>query len=119
MTPDAVYVAPSNPENTPLFRVFPDYPQMAREARIEGIVSFQAVIDNSGHVASLEPLSGHPLLIQAAIDAAKQWVYKPGRSNGEPVSTTIQLERPQRAIQRLNKEVLAPHHRLVHPELFM
>jgi periplasmic protein TonB len=69
----------------------PLYPALARQARIQGNVVLHAIIDKEGKVAQLEVVSGHPLLVQAALDAVKQWRYKPTLLNGDPVEvdTTI------------------------------
>ncbi len=69
----------------------PVYPALARQARIQGNVVLHAIIDKEGKVAQLEVVSGHPLLVQAALDAVKQWRYKPTQLNGDPVEvdTTI------------------------------
>ena len=71
----------------------PVYPSLARQAHIQGTVVLHAIIDKEGKVAQLEVLSGHPLLVQSALDAAKQWRYKPTQLNGDPVEvdTTIQV----------------------------
>jgi protein TonB len=66
-------------------RVPPQYPAVALEARIQGQVVLQAEIDKNGDVESLTLISGHPLLAPAAIDAVKQWKYKPYLLNGEPM----------------------------------
>jgi protein TonB len=69
----------------------PLYPALARQARIQGNVVLHAIIDKEGKVAQLEVISGHPLLVQSALDAVKQWRYKPTLLNGDPVEvdTTI------------------------------
>jgi protein TonB len=69
----------------------PVYPALARQARIQGSVVLHAIIGRDGRVAQLEVMSGHPLLVQAALDAVRQWVYKPTLLNGDPVEvdTTI------------------------------
>src|SRR6202140_1687898 len=69
----------------------PVYPALARQARIQGNVVLHAIIDKDGKVAQLEVVTGHPLLVQAALDAVKQWRYKPALLNGDPVEvdTTI------------------------------
>lgn len=71
----------------------PTYPPLARQARIQGVVALHAIIDKEGRVSQLEVISGHPLLVQSALDAVKQWRYKPTQLNGEPVEvdTTIQV----------------------------
>jgi protein TonB len=69
----------------------PIYPPLARQARIQGNVVLHAIIDKEGMVAQLEVVSGHPLLVQAALDAVREWRYKPTLLNGDPVEvdTTI------------------------------
>jgi periplasmic protein TonB len=73
--------------------VTPVYPALAKQQGVEGTVRFDATIDKGGHVADLKVLSGPPLLVQSAMDAVKQWVYKPTYLNGEPISvlTTIDV----------------------------
>jgi protein TonB len=74
-----------------LVRVNPVYPQLAKQARIQGVVVLEAEISTEGSIDNLRVISGHPLLTQAAMDAVKQWKYKPTLLNGEPVPvvTTI------------------------------
>ena len=69
----------------------PPYPPLVKQARIQGTVVLEAVISKQGSVENLRVISGHPLLIQAALDAVKQWKYKPTLLNGEPVEvvTTV------------------------------
>jgi len=69
----------------------PLYPALARQARIQGNVVLHAIIDKDGRVGQLEVVSGHPLLVQSALDAVKQWRYQPTQLNGDPVEvdTTI------------------------------
>jgi protein TonB len=76
-----------------LARVVPDYPSIARQARIQGLVVLAAVITKDGTIARLQVISGHPMLAPAAIAAVKQWKYKPYLLNGEPVEveTTINV----------------------------
>ena len=69
----------------------PVYPALARQARIQGNVILHAIIDKDGKVAQLEVVSGHPLLVQAALDAVKQWRYKPTLLNGDPVEVDTQI----------------------------
>jgi len=73
-------------------RVPPIYPPLARQARIQGDVILRAFIDPTGDVASLELISGHPMLAQAALDAVKQWKYKPYLLNGNAVDVETQVE---------------------------
>ena len=74
-------------------KVPPVYPPVAKLARVEGTVHLAAVIGPDGTMKELHTLGGPALLIQAAMDAVKQWVYKPTLLNGEPVSveTTIDV----------------------------
>ena len=66
-------------------QVRPEYPALARQARVQGLVVLQAIIGKDGSVENLRLISGHPLLAPAALDAARQWQYKPYYLNGEPV----------------------------------
>jgi len=74
-------------------KVTPVYPPLAKQAQIQGIVSLMAFIGADGTVKNLSVVSGHPLLVAAAIDAVKQWVYKPTLLNGAavPVMTAIEV----------------------------
>jgi len=74
-------------------RVQPMYPPLARQTRISGTVRLHAIIGKNGAVQQLEVISGHPLLVQAALDAVRQWRYRPTLLNGEPVEvdTTIDV----------------------------
>ncbi|MFL6208077.1 MAG: energy transducer TonB [Pyrinomonadaceae bacterium] len=65
-------------------RVEPEYPPIARAAGAQGNVTVQVVIDEQGNVASARAISGHPLLQQAAVDAARQWVFKPTVVDSKP-----------------------------------
>ena len=70
----------------------PVYPPLARQARIQGQVKFTAVIGNDGTIQNLQLISGHPLLVQSAQDAVRQWVYQPTLLNGEPVQVITQID---------------------------
>ncbi len=72
-------------------RVQPIYPPLARSARIQGSVEFTAIIGKNGVIENLQPVHGHPLLVNAAKDAVLQWRYRPTLLNGQPVEvlTTI------------------------------
>jgi len=73
-------------------QVHPVYPPLARQARIQGVVRFNVIIGKDGHVGNIAVISGHPLLITAAQDAVKQWVYRPTLLNGEPVEVATVVE---------------------------
>ena len=68
-----------------LRRVSPQYPPLAKAARIQGAVHVQVLISEEGRVMSDQTVSGHPMLRAAAEDAARQWVFKPTTLNGVPV----------------------------------
>jgi protein TonB len=70
----------------------PPYPPLARQARIQGTVRFTAVIGKDGKIQNLQMISGHPLLVQSAQDAVKQWEYEPTLLNGEPVEVITQID---------------------------
>ena len=72
-------------------KVEPQYPALARQAHIQGTVVLHALIGKDGSVKGLQVVSGHPLLTASALNAVKQWRYKPYMLNGEPVEldTTI------------------------------
>jgi len=55
----------------------PEYPALARQAGVMGAVKLEVVIAPSGQVRSVKPMGGHPLLINAAVSAVKQWVFEP------------------------------------------
>ena len=73
-------------------KVAPVYPPLARQARIQGVVILQAQISKEGNIENLQLISGHPMLAPAAIDAVKQWKYKPYLLNGEPVEVETQVQ---------------------------
>ncbi|HVP43106.1 MAG TPA: TonB family protein [Terriglobales bacterium] len=92
-TPQRVRVSSGVQAGNLINKVQPVYPQIAKNARIQGQVILQAVISKAGVVENLRAVSGHPMLIPAAVEAVKQWRYKPYFLNGEPVEveTTIQV----------------------------
>ncbi len=73
-------------------QVTPVYPPLAKQARIQGTVSLSALIGKDGHVQNLMVQRGHPLLVQAALEAVKNWVYNPTLLNGEPVEVKTMIE---------------------------
>ena len=72
-------------------RIEPAYPTLARAARVQGQVVLSAIIDTNGQITNLQLVSGHPMLVPAALGAVRQWRYKPYLLNGQPVEveTTI------------------------------
>jgi protein TonB len=73
------------------FLVQPEYPPLARDAHVWGTVVVDAVIDEHGNVAGARALSGHPLLIPAALKAVLQWKYEPTLLNGTPVAVEMEV----------------------------
>jgi periplasmic protein TonB len=92
-TPQRVRVSSGVSTGLLLRKVNPNYPPLARQARIQGTVILQAEISKTGDIQNLRLVSGHPMLAPAAIEAVKQWKYKPYLLNGEPVEveTTVQV----------------------------
>jgi protein TonB len=90
-TPQRIRVSQGVTQGMIIRRVQPAYPPLARQARIQGPVVLQAEIGKDGSIQNLRLMSGHPMLAPAAIEAIKQWKYKPYILNGEPVEveTTI------------------------------
>jgi TonB family protein len=73
------------------YKVAPDYPSIAKEARVSGTVVIQAIIGKDGHTGALKVISGPPMLQQAALDAVRQWRYRPYLLNGEPVEVRTSI----------------------------
>jgi protein TonB len=84
----------------PIHRVEPIYPSIARQVRVAGVVELQGVIGTDGRIHELKVLSGHPLLVKAAVDAVSQWIYAPTILNGQavevaaPITVTFKLNGP-------------------------
>jgi protein TonB len=72
-------------------QVTPRYPAQARQAHVQGTVILQALIGKDGSVRNLHAVSGPPMLTQAALDAVKQWHYKPYYLDGQPVEAETQI----------------------------
>jgi TonB family protein len=72
-------------------RVIPKYPKKARKQRIQGQVILRAKISKEGDIVDLVLISGHPMLAPAAMDAVKQWKYKPYLLKGEPVEVDTEI----------------------------
>jgi TonB family protein len=78
--------------NKLIYHVPPKYPPIAKAAGIQGTVKLDAVIGKDGTVKELKVLSGHPLLVKAAIDAVRKWRFKPTLLNGVPVEVETAIE---------------------------
>jgi protein TonB len=78
-------------EGNLIYRVQPQYPTLARQARVQGTVLLRALIGRDGKIENLQVLNGHPLLVQAAVDAVRQWRYRPYYLNSEPIEVETQV----------------------------
>jgi periplasmic protein TonB len=89
--PQRVPVTSTIEEAKLIWRVQPIYPPIAIQAHIQGNVVLHAIISKGGGVSELQVLSGHPLLVNAALEAVRQWRYSPTLLSGQPVEveTTI------------------------------
>ena len=83
--PPKLRIAQGVAEGKILHKVPPQYPEKAKQNHITGDVILDFTVDRSGNVTGLKIISGHPLLAPAAVDAVKQWRYKPFLLNGESV----------------------------------
>ena len=72
-------------------QVQPRYSGLARQARIQGTVILEAIISRQGSVENLRVIKGHPLLIQSALEAVRQWRYRPIVLNGVPVEVITRI----------------------------
>ena len=75
-----------------IHQVKPVYPTLARQARISGLVRLEAIIGRDGAIRSLQVMSGHPLLVQAALEAVRQWRYQATLLNDEAVEVLTQID---------------------------
>jgi periplasmic protein TonB len=75
-----------------IFAPSPEYPQLAKMARIQGVVRLEAIISKDGTIQDLKVISGHPLLVKAAMDAVSRWRYQPTLLNGEPVEVATEID---------------------------
>ena len=73
-------------------KLTPAYPPLAKQGRVQGTVRFEAIVAKDGTIQSLQLISGHPLLLEAANGAVKQWLYQPTLWNGEPVEVITQID---------------------------
>ena len=73
-------------------KVLPVYPALAKQIRISGSVRLEGVIAKDGTIQKLKVLSGHPLLVTAAVDAVRQWVYSPTQLNGQAVEVIAPID---------------------------
>ena len=74
-----------------LHKVQPLYPAVARAARIQGPVELRAIISKAGTIENLVVVRGHPLLVASAIEAVRQWRYRPYLLNNEPIEVETEI----------------------------
>lgn len=74
-----------------MHKVQPVYPPIAIQARIQGAVLLRAVISKNGTIENLAVESGHPMLVKAAIEAVRQWRYRPYFLNNEPIEIETEI----------------------------
>lgn len=91
VAPQRVRISQGVTKGLLVHRVEPSYPPLAKAARVQGDVVLSAIINTNGDIQNLQLVSGHPMLVPAAISAVRQWRYKPYLLNGQPVEveTTI------------------------------
>ncbi|HEY6270537.1 MAG TPA: energy transducer TonB [Terriglobales bacterium] len=70
----------------------PEYPQIAKMARVQGVVRLSAVISENGTIQDLKLISGPPLLVKTAMDAVSRWRYQPTLLNGDPVQVETEID---------------------------
>lgn len=85
-------VPPSEATTHLIQRVDPTIPPLAKAARVGGTVKLEVTISESGGVATVKIISGHPMLVNSAVDAAKKWKYKPFENDGKPVQVITEVE---------------------------
>ena len=73
-------------------RVVPIYPPLAKQARVSGSVRLEGIIARDGTIRQLRVISGHALLVRAAMDAVRQWVYSPTLLNGQAVEVIAPID---------------------------
>jgi protein TonB len=78
-------------EGNLIYQVQPLYPPIARQARVQGAVELRAIISKSGTIENLVVVRGHPMLSAAAIEAVKQWRYRPYLLNNEPIEVETEI----------------------------
>jgi len=78
-------------EGNLVYRVQPVYPPIARQAGVQGTVLLRALISKTGTIEQLSMQSGHPMLARAAIEAVRQWRYRPYLLNDEPIEIETEI----------------------------
>jgi len=87
-----IHVPPGIQQERLIHNVRPVYPELAKQAHIQGTVRLAALIDEDGVVDRLRLISGHPFLVKAAFDAVKQWRYRPATYHGVPMAVVTMID---------------------------
>jgi protein TonB len=77
--------------NAALSKVQPDYPPIAKQLKIQGVVELEAVVDTSGGVEKVNILNGSPVLTKPSVDALKKWKFKPFTEDGKAVTALVPI----------------------------
>lgn len=85
-------VPPSEAKTHLVQHVDPEIPLLAKAAKIGGTVKLEVTISESGDVAAVQTISGHPMLVPSAIDAVRRWKYKPFEKDGKPIQVITEVE---------------------------
>jgi protein TonB len=78
-------------EGNIIYRVQPSYPPIARQARVQGTVELRAIVSKAGTIENLIVVSGHPMLVKSAIEAVRQWRYRPYLLNNEAIEVETEI----------------------------
>lgn len=92
MTPKRIRVGGQVESARLIFQPKPEYPPLAKMARISGSVRLEAIISKDGTIQDLKVIVGHPLLVKAALEAVARWRYQPTLLNGEPVEVVTEID---------------------------
>lgn len=92
VTPVRIRVSSGVQEAKIINRIDPVFPPIAKQARIQGTVRLEAIIARDGSIQNLRVIEGHPLLVQAALQAVQQWRYQPTLLNNEPVEVVTYID---------------------------
>jgi protein TonB len=90
--PKRITVGGQVEESKKIYAPQPEYPQIAKMARVQGLVRLAAVISKDGTIQDLHLIGGPPLLVKAAMDAVSRWRYQPTLLNGEPVDVDTEID---------------------------
>jgi protein TonB len=91
-TPKRIRVGGQVENAKQMFAPKPEYPPLAKMARIQGTVRLEALISKDGTIQGLKTISGHPLLVKSAMEAVSRWRYQPTLLNGDPVEVVTEID---------------------------